>query len=104
MPADGETLAWIAYAGAFLGVVSYFWVWFRRPNAIRLFSNAGLFLTSFALACLPPILRGDPDSERFGFYALASLLLAVLAQLAAGLRERRRRGQQWDGVDRRGDA
>ena len=102
-PGWAEPLAWTAYAAAAVGALGYFWIWIRRPKAIRIFNNAGLFFTSLALAGLPPILKDDPDSERFALYALISLIIAVVAQLFAGFRERRRRGRQWDGVDRRGE-
>ena len=97
-----DLLPIIAYGAAVVGVVAYFWIWLRRPKAIRLFNNAGLFFTSLALALLPAVVPDGPISARFSIYLLAALLLALVAQIFAGLRERKRRGEQWDQVDRRG--
>jgi hypothetical protein len=107
-----EVLAWLAYGGAILAVLVYFWAWLRRPAAIRLLNNAGLFFTGLGLLFVPLFMPRDyAQADRYAVFSVVFLLLALAAQILAAFRERRawdgldrRERKAWDGVDRRGRA
>jgi hypothetical protein len=96
---SADTLAWIAYAGAAAAVVVYFWAWIRRPAWLRLLNNAGLFFTGLGLLFVPMFAPEGEAADRYAAFAVAFLVLAVLAQSVAAFRERR----AWDGYDRRSE-
>jgi glucose dehydrogenase len=76
----------------------YFWLVFRRPRILRLFSSLGLFLTGLALFQGPALLAvADSVNVRL---AVAVLILAVIAQVSAALKSR----PVWTGEDRRTEA
>jgi uncharacterized transporter YbjL len=76
----------------------YFWLLFRRPSTIRLFSNFGLFLTGLGLFQGPMILA-SADGEVGVRLAVSCLVLAVVSQLTAALQTR----SVWRGEDRRAE-
>ena len=105
-----EVLSWLAYGGAVVAVLVYFWAWLRRPAAIRLLNNAGLFFTGLGLLFIPLFMpRAYAEADRYALFTVIFLWLALLAQILAAFRERRawdgldrRERRAWDGVDRRG--
>ena len=107
-----EVLSWLAYGGAALAVAVYFWAWLRRPAAIRLLNNAGLFFTGLGLLFIPLFMpRAYGEADRYALLCVVFLLVGLAAQILAAFRERRawdgldrRERRAWDGVDRRGGA
>jgi glucose dehydrogenase len=77
----------------------YFWLVFRRPRILRLFSSLGLFLTGLALFQGPALLAVADGSVNVRL-AVAVLILAVIAQVSAALKSR----PVWTGEDRRTEA
>jgi hypothetical protein len=104
-----EVLSWLAYGGAIVAIVIYVWAWLRRPAAIRLLNNAGLFFTGLGLLFVPLFMpRAYEQADRYAIFAVLFLLVGLAAQILAALRERRawdgldrRERRAWDGVDRR---
>ena len=91
-------LSWMSLAVALLGVVSYFLVLLKRPHLIRILNGSGLLLSALALSQAPVVLRQAESATVFSLQAMTVLLiLAVLAQSIAALRNRR----AWDGAERR---
>ena len=107
-----QVLSWLAYGGALVAIVIYVWAWLRRPAAIRLLNNAGLFFTGLGLLFVPLFMpRAYGEADRYALFSVIFLLLALAAQILAAFRERRawdgldrRERRAWDGVDRRGGA
>ena len=105
-----EVLSWLAYGGAIVAVAVYLFAWIRRPAAVRLLNNAGLFFTGVGLLFVPLFMpRAYGEADRYAAFSVLFLLLGLAAQILAALRERRawdgldrRERKAWDGADRRG--
>lgn len=95
-----QTLGWLGVATAAFAIVVYFVVLVQRPGWPRLLNGSGLFFTGLALTQAPFVLRPAPAVSLNAAFAVAFLVLAVLGQSVAALRNRK----SWDGVDRRGNA
>ena len=93
-----DAIAWLCYAAAAAALLLYFAVWLRRRSVVRLLNNSGLLFTGLVLGLLPlAAVETGGQGGAHQVLAVAFLLLALVAQGVAALRERR----AWDGVDRR---
>lgn len=90
-------LGWLGVALAAAAVIVYFIVLFQRPGWPRLLNGSGLFFAGMALSQAPFILRNTPDVRWNIVWAVVFLILSVIAQSVAALRNRK----SWDGRDRR---
>ncbi len=104
-------LSWASIAAGLAAFAVYFIVLLRRPRWIRLLNGSALFFTGIALTQLPLFLRDGAEGRAWlnGVVAVGCLLLAVLVQSLAALRDRkswdgadRRQRPEWNGADRRG--
>ena len=97
-----DALGWAALAFGAAAVVIYFVVLAMRPRIVRLLNGSGLFFTGLGLVQASIWVRdAAPGAAWFNAeLAVAALCLAVVAQSASALRNRK----AWDGVDRRGAA
>jgi len=94
-----DALGWAALAFGAAAVVIYFVVLAMRPRIVRLLNGSGLFFTGLGLVQASIWVRdAAPGAAWFNAeLAVAALCLAVVAQSASALRNRK----AWDGVDRR---
>jgi len=94
-----DALGWAALAFGAAAVVIYFVVLAMRPRIVRLLNGSGLFFTGLGLVQASIWVRdAQPGAAWFNAeLAVAALCLAVVAQSASALRNRK----AWDGVDRR---
>ncbi len=92
-----EAIGWVSVAFAVAAVIVYFVVLLQRPGWPRLLNGSGLFFSGLALSQAPFVLRGGPETSLNAAFCIGFLLLAVIAQAVAALRNRR----SWDGQDRR---
>lgn len=108
---NASMLGWIGLAGGLAGLAVYVIVVLRQPELMRMLNGAGLLLTSLALTQAHIMIGAAQGGAAFAVQAsVVLLILAVAAQSAAGLRNRRawdgaerRRPTPWDGADRRRD-
>ena len=92
-------LGWAGLAVGLAGLGVYVLVVLRQPEVVRMLNGSGLMLTSLALTQARPMIGAAEGSAAFPVQAAVVLLiLAVLAQATAALRNRR----AWDGLERRG--
>ncbi len=98
MSDDAATLlGWLGVVFAVFAVVVYFIVLVQRPGWPRLLNGSGLFFSGLALSQAPFLLRETGGSSLNAGFAVGFLILAVLGQAIAALRNRK----SWDGRDRR---
>ena len=96
---NASALGWAGLATGLAGLVVYVIVVLRQPEVVRMLNGSGLLLTSLALTQARTLVAAALGPAAFPVQAaVALLILAVIAQAAAGLRNRR----AWDGVERRG--
>ena len=97
-----ETLVWAGLAFGAGAIVVYCIVLALRPRIVRMLNGSGLFFTGLGLIQVAVWARYTPPSRAWfnADVAIVALSLAVIAQSAAVLRNRR----AWDGVDRRDTA
>ena len=104
-------IGWSGVVFGVAGLVAYFAVVLRQPKTVRMLNGAGLLLTSLALfqARMLTALAHGPLALGVEL-TIVLLILSVLAQAAAGWRNRsawdgveRRKGGRWDGSERRQD-
>ena len=94
-------LGWAGLFAGLAGLAAYVVVVLRQPDLVRVLNGSGLLLTSLALTQARAMIGASRGGAAFPIQAsVALLILAVVAQSAAGLRNRR----AWDGVERRGPA
>jgi hypothetical protein len=106
---DAVLLGWTGLVAGLAGLAAYILIALRQPELVRMLNGAGLLLTSLALTQARTLIAATRGADAFvGEAVIALLILAVIAQAAAGLRNRRawdgqdrRRPQVWDGGDRR---
>ncbi|WP_174301241.1 hypothetical protein [Caulobacter sp. S45] len=95
---NASALGWTGLAVGLAGLAAYVVVILRQPEVVRMLNGSGLMLTSLALTQSCPMIGSVEGSTAFPVQAAVVLLImAVVAQAAAGLRNRR----AWDGVERR---
>ena len=102
-------LGWIGLIAGLAGLAVYVAVIVRQPQMVRMLNGSGLLFTSLALTQARTMIATAQGPAAFAIQAsVALLILAVIAQSAAGLRNRRawdgterRRSSFWDGGDRR---
>ena len=92
-----SALGWLAVAFAVFAMVVYFVVLVQRPGWPRLLNGSGLFFSGLALSQAPFLLREDGGLSLNAAFVVIFLILAVLGQAIAALRNRK----SWDGQDRR---
>ncbi len=93
-----SALGWVGLAAGLVGLATYVLVVLRQPEVVRMLNGSGLMLTSLALTQARAMIGASEGPTAFPVQAAVTLLiLAVLAQAAAALRNRR----AWDGVERR---
>ena len=93
-----SALGWAGLATGLLGLGAYILVVLRQPELVRMLNGSGLMLTSLALTQARAMIGAAEGPTAFPVQAAVTLLiLAVVAQAAAALRNRR----AWDGVERR---
>ena len=98
MSPQAVALGWLGFVAGMAGLVIYILVALRRPEASRLLNGSGLLLTSLALLQARVLVEVSVGAPAFAVQASVLLLvLSVIAQSAAALRNRR----AWDGVERR---
>ena len=91
-------LGWIGLIAGLAGVVVYVAVIVRQPQVVRMLNGSGLLFTSLALTQAKVMVALAQGPAAFAVQAsVALLVVAVIAQSAAGLRNRR----AWDGTERR---
>ena len=97
-----EALGWAALAFGAAALVVYFVVLAMRPRVVRLLNGSGLFFTGLGLIQASIWVRDAALGAAWfnAELAVAALCLAVVAQSASALRNRK----AWDGVDRRATA
>ena len=95
---SAQALGWAGLATGLAGLAGYILVILRQPQVVRMLNGSGLMLTSLALTQARAMIGAAEGPTAFPVQAaVALLILAVLAQVAAGLRNRR----AWDGMERR---
>ena len=95
---SASVLGWTGLAAGLAGLAAYVVVVLRQPELVRMLNGSGLMLTSLALTQARPMIGAAEGPTAFPVQAaVALLILAVAAQAAAALRNRR----AWDGVERR---
>ena len=93
-----SALGWTGLAAGLAGLGVYVIVVLRQPEVVRMLNGSGLMLTSLALTQARQMIGAAEGPTAFSVQAAVVLLiLAMLAQSAAALRNRR----AWDGVERR---
>gem|GEM_PF-1285119 len=95
--AAAQALGWLGVAFAVAAVIVYFVVLLQRPGWPRLLNGSGLFFSGLALSQAPFLLNPGEDRALNAACAVTFLILAVIAQATAALRNRK----SWDGQDRR---
>ena len=96
--ASAATLGWAGLATGLIGLVVYIVVVLRQPQIVRVLNGSGLLLTSLAVAQAREMIQAAQGPSALAVQGSVGLLiLAVIAQSAAGLRNRR----AWDGTERR---
>jgi hypothetical protein len=91
-------LGWAGVLCGLAGLVVYLVMAVRRPGAARLLNGSGLLMASLALLQARTVAALAVGSPAFALQAcIVLLILSVIAQSAAVLRNRR----AWDGVERR---
>ena len=98
---SAQTLYWVGIVGGFGAIAAYFVALAIRPQWIRMVNGSSLFLTGLGLMQLAILIRNTSLGTSWfnAKVAVVALLIAVLVQAYAVLRNRR----AWDGVDRRAD-
>ena len=95
---NAAALGWAGLAAGLAGLGAYVLVVLRQPELVRMLNGSGLMLTSLALTQARAMIGAAEGPTAFPVQAsVALLILAVLAQAAAALRNRR----AWDGTERR---
>ncbi len=95
---SATALGWAGLMTGLIGLVVYIVVVLRQPQMIRVLNGSGLLLTSLAVAQAREMIQAAHGPTALAVQGSVGLLiLAVIAQSAAGLRNRR----AWDGTERR---
>ena len=96
---NAQALYWVGVCGGFFAIAAYFVALAIRPKWVRVLNGSALFFTGLALMQTGMLIRNEPLGP--GWFnanaAIIALLLAVVVQAYAVLRNRR----AWDGVERR---
>ncbi len=109
---NASALGWTGLVVGLAGIAVYLVIILRQPELVRVLNGSGLLLSSLALTGAQEMISVAQGPAAFAVHASVGLLiLAVIAQAAAGLRNRRawdgaerRRPAVWDGGDRRRSA
>ena len=97
-----QALGWAALVFGVAGILIYFSVLAMRPRLVRVLNGSGLFFTGLGLIQASIWVRDTAAATAWfnAEVAIVVLCLAVVAQSASALRNRK----AWDGVDRRATA
>jgi hypothetical protein len=96
---SAQVLYWVGVSGGFAAIAAYFVALAIRPRWVRVMNGSGLFFTGLGLMQTAIMIRATPLGQSWfnANAAVVALLIAVIVQAWAALRNRR----SWDGVERR---